>query len=146
MLRIVGSVVAGYLVMALAIMVLFLLAYPMLGVDRLFAPGTYDAAPGWILLSFIVGFACAAAGGWVAARIAPGSGPRWLAGVVLVLGLIAAVPAAMNSDPARGGPRPDGTSMADAMAHARQPGWVALLNPLIGAVGVMVGAGKRRTS
>jgi hypothetical protein len=32
----------------------------------------------------------------------------------------------------------------EAMQKARTPGWVALMNPLIGAVGVMVGAGLRQ--
>lgn len=28
----------------------------------------------------------------------------------------------------------------EAMTNARQPGWVAVLNPIIGAIGVMLGA------
>jgi hypothetical protein len=142
MLRTVGSVIAGYVVMAIAIMVLFAAAYPVLGIDRLFAPGTYQASMGWILLSILLGFAAAAAGGWVAARLAPGSSaPRWLAALVMVLGLLTAASIVMTDDPARGGPRPDGAAMADVMAHAQQPLWVALLNPLLGAAGVLAGAG-----
>jgi hypothetical protein len=142
MLRTVGSVIAGYVVMAIAIMVLFAAAYPVLGIDRLFAPGTYQASMGWILLSILLGFAAAAAGGWITARLAPGSSaPRWRAALVLVLGLLTAASVMMTDDPARGGPRPDGAAMADVMAHAQQPVWVALLNPLLGAAGVLAGAG-----
>lgn len=145
MLRVAGSVIAGYLVMAVAIMVLFAAAYPILGIDSLFAPGTYDASIGWIALSLILGFVCAAAGGWVAARLAPGStAPNWLAALVLVLGAVMALPVVMNTSPTGGGPRPEGASMADAMTYARQPVWVALLNPLLGGAGVLVGAGVRR--
>lgn len=147
MLRIVGSVIAGYVVMAIAIMVLFAAAYPVLGLDRLFVPGTYQTSMGWILLSILLGVACAAAGGWVAARLAPGSSaPWWLAAMVMALGLLSAAAAVMSEDPARGGPRPDGAAMVDVMAHAQQPVWVALLNPLLGAAGVLAGAraGRRK--
>jgi hypothetical protein len=33
--------------------------------------------------------------------------------------------------------------MFDAMSNAIQPVWVALLNPLLGAVGVLIGARMR---
>jgi len=140
-IRIIAAVVIGYLVMAIAIMVIFAAAYPILGVDRLFAPGTYDAARGWIVLSFAVGLLAAMAGGWVCARIVPRkAAPLSLAGIVLVLGALLAIPALGSGDPARGGPRPPAVTMSDAMAHARQPVWVALANPLVGAAGVLLGA------
>jgi hypothetical protein len=63
---------------------------------------------------------------------------------VIVLGALMAVPVVMSTDPARGGARPADATMTDAMNHARQPTWVALLNPLVGAAGVLLGAGLRR--
>lgn len=144
-INLVAAVAAGYLVMAVAIMVIFAAAYPILGVERLFAPGTYDAAPGWIVLSFAVGLLAAMAGGWVSARIAPRkAAPLSLAGLVLVLGTILAIPALGSGDPARGGPRPAGVTMSDAMTRARQPAWVAVANPFVGAIGVLLGASYRR--
>lgn len=55
-----------------------------------------------------------------------------------------AIPVVMRDAPGRGGVRPANTTMVDAMAHAEQPVWVALLNPLVGAAGVLIGAGPRR--
>jgi hypothetical protein len=144
MARLIAAVLAGYATMAVAIMVAFGIAFKLLGIDQLFTPGTYDAAAGWIALSFALGFLGAIAGGWVCSRIAGGpTAPRWLATFVLVLGLFYALPVMLKDDPARGGPRPAEASMSDAMSHAKQPVWVALLNPLVGAMGVVIGAGLR---
>lgn len=144
MVRFVTAIVLGYLVMLVAVIAMFFAAYPVLGVDRLFEPGTYEAARGWIALSFAIGVLAAMTGGTVCARIAPAtSAPVWLAGIVLVLGGLMAIPVIRSDDPSRGGVRPPNITMTDAMANARQPVWVALLNPLVGAFGVLVGAGTR---
>ena len=144
MVRFVGAIVLGYVVMLLAVIGIFRAAYPLAGVDFLFEPGTYEAARGWILLSFGIGLVAAMAGGAVCARIAPATAaPIWLAAIVLVLGGLMAIPVVMNTDPTRGGVRPPNVTMSEAMAHARQPVWVALVNPLLGAVGVLIGAGPR---
>lgn len=144
MVRFIAAIVLGYLVMLVAVIAIFAGAYPLLGVDRLFEPGTYEAATGWIALSFAIGWIAAMAGGALCSRIAPATtAPVWLAGIVLVLGGLMALPVIASDDSSRGGARPAGITMADAMAHAQQPVWVALLTPIVGAYGVLVGAGTR---
>lgn len=144
MARFISAIVLGYLVILAAVLGLFALAYPMLGVDRLFEPGTYQAARGWIVLSFAIGIAAAMAGGALCARIAAGTdAPLWLAAIVLILGGLMAIPVLTNRDSGRGGSRPGYVTMADAMQYAEQPAWVALLNPIVGALGVLIGAGPR---
>jgi hypothetical protein len=139
----VAGVVSGYLVMAIVIIATFAIAFPLLGINRLFAEGTFEASMGWIALSVILGFGAALAGGWVAALV--GGKTRAvpvLAGFVFVFGLMSAV-SAMQETEARGGPRGPDATMTDAMAHARQPTWITFVNPLLGAVGVLIG-GRRR--
>ena len=144
MARFITAIVLGYLVMLAAVVGIFTAAYPALGVDTLFEPGTYEAARGWIYLSFGIGLVAAMAGGLTCARIAPGTqAPLWLAAVVLTLGGLMAIPVVMSADTNRGGVRQGQVTMAEAMAHAEQPVWVALLNPLLGALGVLIGAGPR---
>ena len=63
-----------------------------------------------------------------------------LAIIVLVLGLAMAVPVFTAEDP---GPRSGDLSNLEAMSKAMTPVWFALVNPVIGAVGVMVGASLR---
>ena len=142
MVRFLTAIVLGYLVMVLVVVGVFTAAYPLVGIDRLFEPGTYQAARGWILLSFAVGLVAAMTAGSLCARVAPGTGaPLWLAAIVLVLGGLMAIPVVMSASTSRGGVRPAQITMADAMAHAEQPVWVALLNPLVGAAGILIGAG-----
>ena len=144
MVRFMTAIVLGYVVMLVSVIAIFYVAYPLLGVDRLFEPGTYEAARGWIALSFAIGLVAAMTGGKVCARTAPATtAPVWLACIVFVLGALMAIPVITSDDDSRGGVRPAGITMADAMAHARQPVWVALINPLVGFVGVLVGAGTR---
>lgn len=144
---IVGSLtgaIAGYIVMALFIIATFAAAFPILGIDRLFAPGTYEAATSWIVLSFVLGLAGAMLGGWVAGYVSPKAhAVPTLAGFVLVFGLFSAQ-AAQNDDVLRGGPRGPNATMTDVMAHARQPTWITFVNPLLGAVGILIGGRRRR--
>lgn len=144
MVRFVVAVVLGYLVMLPVVFAVFTASYYLIGMDGLFEPGSYEAARGWIAMSFGIGLVAAMTGGSLCARIAPGTtAPLWLAAVVLVLGGLMALPVVMSASTPRGGPRPLGITMSDAMAHAQQPSWVALLNPLVGAAGVLMGAGPR---
>ncbi len=139
----VAGVVSGYIVMAIVILATFAAAFPVLGMDRLFAEGTFEASMTWIALSLILGLAAAFVGGWVAASV--GGKTRavpLLAGMVLVFGLISAGSEMQSADP-RGGPRSADATMSDAMAHARQPTWITFVNPLLGAVGILIG-GRRR--
>jgi len=144
--QIVGTVlgaVAGYLAMAIFIMATFYAAFPILGMDRLFAPGTYDASAVWIALSFVLGLAGAFLGGWVASSVGGKSyAVHVLAGMVLLFGILSAL-AAPNQDEPRGGARGADATMTDAMNYARQPLWITLVNPLLGVAGVLI-AGRRR--
>jgi predicted anti-sigma-YlaC factor YlaD len=144
MVRNILAVVAGYATLALLIFVTFTLLYLMLGADRSFEPGSYDASALWVLTSFPLGVATSVAAGYVCAALARGGrAPQVLAGVVLVLGLLFAIPVLRAAD-APSPPRAGGVSNMEAMRQARQPEWVHLVNPFVGAVGVLVGAGLRR--
>jgi hypothetical protein len=140
--RTIAGVVVGYIVMALVVFAVFSVAYLGMGADRAFQPGSYAPSGLWIVVSLIVGFGAAAAGGWVCASIA--RNPRAvtaLAALVIVLGIVFAVPVMTRKEGP--GPRTDTVGNMQAMQQAQTPLWLALLNPLIGVVGVMVG-GRRR--
>lgn len=147
MLRSVLGVVLGYLVMFIAVFVTFSIAYLAMGVDRAFRPGSYDVSAAWAVTSLVLGFVAAAVGGLVCAVIAGRSTPpKVLAGVVLALGLLMAIPLLVAEQPERPA-RTGDVSNLEAMQHARQPVWFALVNPAVGAAGVLLGAalpGKRR--
>ncbi len=67
-------------------------------------------------------------------------GPNILIGIVIVLGVVFAIPVLTGSTDVATTARPDTVTMMEAMSNARQPTWIALLNPLLGAVGVLLGA------
>ncbi len=145
MLRAFGAVVGGYAVMFVFVFVSFSCAYLAMGADRAFRPGSYDVSTMWLVTSTVLGLAGAAAGGLVCSLIARrgSKAPIVLAGLLLALGLLMAVPA-LRSENAPREVRTAGVGNIEAMGKAKTPVIAALLNPLVGAVGVVAGARLRK--
>ena len=127
MLRTILSVVVGYLALAIFVVVcnaglafLFGLNPTAEGMDPMSLPMGYTVG------TVITGFLAAIVGGWICARIAAHS-PRqhglYLAIFVLALGLVFAI-----------------------TTWGMQPAWIALLMPVVGFVGVRLGAGLRASA
>lgn len=146
MLRNIGGVIVGYILMALVIFLTFTIAYLLMGVGNAFKPDTYEVSTLWLVVSFILAFGAAMLGGYVCAAIAgEGRAPLILAVLVIVIGVLAAVPALRADSAGRDRlTRPAEVSNMQAMQNAVQPGWVAVLNPIIGAGAVLLGASLRR--
>jgi len=139
----IGGVILGYVVMAALIFATFTGAYLAMGTEAAFRPMTYEPSNLWIFVSFILGFAAAVAGGWVCAAVARDGRVPWiLALLVLLLGLALALPALRRSPPTE--PRLGNVPNMEAMMKAYTPAWIALLNPVIGAAGALVGGRLRR--
>jgi hypothetical protein len=144
MLRSIGAVIAGYLALFVITFVSFTITYQVLRADGSFKPGTYDASGTWIAISIIVGLITAIVGGWVCATIAKGRGAVWgLVVLVLVLGIAGAV-VEMTATKPEAPPRLGDVPMFEAMTHARQPVGLCWLFPVIGSVGVLLGAQLKR--
>jgi len=139
MLKIIGGVILGYLAMALVVFISLTVAYLSMGADRAFKPGVYEVTMLWLTVMFVVSIVAAIVGGKVCALIAKNVKATFaLAGLVLILGLLSAIPSftsAGSESKARTGDVPN----TEAMMSAKQPAWVALLMPVIGVVGVMLG-------
>lgn len=135
------AVVVGYVVMFVVVFLTFSGAYLAMGADLAFQPGSYEPSTQWVVTSFVLGFLAALAGGctavWIARKITPA---YVLAGVVLLLGLAVAGAMSMRPPDLRPTVRTGDVPNLEAMQNARQPLWVALLNPFLGAVGVVIGA------
>jgi hypothetical protein len=139
MLKIIGSVILGYVVMFVVVFAGLTAAYLAMGADRAFKPGVYDVTGMWLGVMFGGSIGAAFAGGKACALIAKNSkAVLGLAGLVLVLGLLSAIPALTASN-AETKPRTGGVPNLEAMMNAKQPAWVALLLPVIGVAGVLVG-------
>jgi hypothetical protein len=142
--RAILSVVVGYVVMFTAIFLTFSGLYMLLGQDLSFQPGNNEPSMLWTVVSFALGIGAAVLGGYVCAWIArTATPPKVLAGVVLGIGLLSAIPVLMAAaTPAE--TRTGEVGNLDAMMKAKQPGWVPLANPFVGLAGVLLGAGCGR--
>ena len=149
MARSIIGVIVGYLTMGVFIFGSFTAAYLSMGADGAFQPGNYDPSTLWLVISFLLGLIAAVAGGLVCRLVAPTMTAVYvLAAIALVLGLVLAVPV-MTADRSDIGPRTGDVPNLEAMSKAHTPVWVALLNPLIGAAGIVVGGmliEKRRSA
>ena len=144
----IGAAVLGWIVMAVSVFALMTVMWFVMGPDRAFLPGGWDVTWGWLLGSIAIGLLAGVAGGIVCSRIAGRGGVWLLVALVIVFGVLVAlggmemtgVEGVAEPDP---GPRPDGVGMFQAMQSAQQPMWLTWLNPLLGTVGVLVGARRR---
>ena len=141
MVRSIMSVVAGYVVMAAFVFLTFTMAYLAMGAGGAFMTGTYEVTPGWIAVSVVFSFIAAVLGGLVCASIARNKHAHAaLAALVLILGFVFAIP--VLTAPADDVPklRTGDVGNTEAMQNAKQPDWLVILNPLLGATGVLIGA------
>ena len=136
-LRNILAAVLGYVVMFAVAFVLFSLMWMVLGADGSFEPGGWEVSGAWIGASIVLGAIVSMAGGFTCSKLAVSrQGVAILIGLVIVVGIVSAMPDA----PAGGGVRPEDVSMFDAMTSAQQPAWIRWLNPVIGVIGVVLGA------
>lgn len=139
--KILGGI-AGYLVFSIFIFLLFSALYLAMGPDRAFQPGHYDPTMLWIISAFILGFIASVIGGFVAALIGRKGAVKIMAVILVLIGALVVVMTVV-------GPKPDevrtgGVPNMEAMMKARQPLWVAVVNPVLGLIGVFVGGGLRK--
>jgi len=136
------GVIAGYVTMAVFIFLTFTVLYLILGADGSFEPGSYNVSTTWLVLSFLLGLIAAIIGGFICVLITKDRRVAiWLAGIVLVLGFVLAIPALCESEDERNKVREGEASNMEAMQNAKQPPITLILNPVIGAIGVFAGSG-----
>lgn len=143
MLRNILSVIIGYIVMGLLVMIWLTGAYLALGADRAFEAGTYDVTPVWMAVWAVSSIVAAVFGGIVCAKISRHSKGALIALVVLtgVLGAGNTI-YRMNAEPltpeqqVRTGDTPN----TEAMMNAQAPTWMYIAEPLMGMVGLILGA------
>lgn len=139
-LRNIGGAVLGYVVMFAGVVALMSVFWMAVGADGAFRPASWEVSGTWSLGSIVVGLVAGIVGGLVCARVASDDRGVWM---LIVLVVILGVATALTDAPAAGtapGVRPSDVPMTEAMMSARQPAWLAWLNPVLGAVGAFLGA------
>jgi len=143
MLRAFGGMVVGYIAMAILITVVLIGLFLALGVERAFLPDSYEVSTLWLAITSVISLAGAILGGYVCAAIGKSMPAcRALAGIVVILGLLLCLPAMQrgNGPNVRAGGIPD----LEAMHLGVAPLWAHLLTPVLGAVGVLLGARMKK--
>ncbi len=141
MLRTVGSVILGYIVMAAFVFLSFSLVYVAMGPDRAYQPGTYEVSALWVVVSFVLSFIAALLGGWVCALVARTQlGPQILAAAILVFGLVLAVMELGSAPADLLTVRDASVGVMEAMRNSRNPTWINFVTPFVAVVGILAGA------
>lgn len=139
MLRSIGAVVVGYVVMAVIVIAGHVPG--MLDSGLAFTPGTLDAKPAWLAYGIGLSLVAAALGGLVVRKLTGPSPARpvfALAALVVVFGLAFAAMAQFGPPPDTSKPVAEMTQK-EKMDNARQPLWYAYMLPLVCAAGVVLG-------
>jgi uncharacterized oligopeptide transporter (OPT) family protein len=139
--KILGAVV-GYIVFFFCVFLLFTGLSVVLGPDRLFLPGNYDPSMMWIIGAFVLGFIAAAMGGYVAALIGKSGAVKIMAGLVVLIGAIVFVQLLRENKAVE--TRTVDLPTMEAMFKAREPLWVAVVNPLLVVIAVFAGGALRK--
>ena len=130
--------------MAIVITIIFFGAFLALGVERVFQPDSYEISPLWIAISLVLSFGSAILGGCVCAAISKSlRACQALAAIVVILGFLLCLPAIQRGE---AGPnvRAGEVSSLEAMRLEVAPIWMHILNPILGAAGVLLGARMKK--
>jgi hypothetical protein len=140
MLKAVGGIIVGYTARTIFVIAVYIGAFLTLGIERAFQPDSYEVSTLWLVISTVISLGGAILGGYVCAAIAKTKRAcQALAAIVVILGLLLCLPAMKrgSSGPnVRAGGIPDLETMHLGVA----PIWAHLLTPVLGAVGVLLGA------
>jgi hypothetical protein len=146
MLRAILAVVVGYLVMAAIVIPAFTLPI-FLPSDWVWEKDSLEVTKLFLIVTLAVSLVGAVGGGWVAALIArrrDHPAVFVLAGLVLVLGLFSAAGNSLRETPVKSPQQVAAMTFKERAEVATQPVWYAFTLPVLGCVGVLVGARLRR--
>jgi amino acid transporter len=141
MLRSILGMIVGYAVLFVFFLAIFTGAYFVLGVDHIFQPDSYAVTPLWLVLSAVISLGGSMLGGYVCAAISKSKQTCELfALIILVILILSCLPKIRDRTPHD---RAGEVSSMDAMRLTQMPVWMHVLNPFLGAFGVLLGARKK---
>lgn len=145
MARSIIGVIIGYILMFILNFVGFVALYTVVGPMHAFRPGLFLASNRWIAMTVVIIFITGIIAGLVCAAIAKGGrAPLALAIVVVVLGLLLAIPAVMQTQAKSKLVRVGDVSQMEAAQKAYWPVWCPFAFPFISAAGVLLGGKLKR--
>lgn len=138
MVRSIAAVVVSYIVMMLLIMGMFAGMVFGFGIEGLLKPNSFQGNMIITILAPAIALLAGLVGGLVCAKMGRSKkAVMVLAGLVLVLGLVQAVGTLQKPFPAD--PRDPNMTLEQFMEVGREPTWLAIFNPIGGALAILVG-------
>ena len=145
MARAIIGVIVGYVVMFILNFIGFVCLYAVIGPEQAFRPHLYLASNRWIAITAAIIFVTGAIAGLICAAIARGGkAPVALAVLVVVLGVLLAIPALAKARANAGMARPAQITQMEAAQNAYWPNWAPFTFPFISAIGVLIGGKLKR--
>jgi hypothetical protein len=144
MVRIILSVLAGYVVMAVLVSLCFGLI--IVAPDFALQKEALAATPAFVLVILVADALAAVVGGYVAAILAAKrarAAVAWLAGLVLVVGLVSAVTGMWQPEQTASPEKIARMSVMERASHGKEPLWYAFSHPFLGGAGVVAGGALR---
>jgi low temperature requirement protein LtrA len=144
MVRIILPVLAGYVVMAVLVMISFGLVF--VASDFALQKDALAATPAFVLVILVADALAAMVGGYVAAIIAAKrarTAVARLAGLVLVLGLVSAVAGLNQPEPTASPEQIAKMTVMERASRGKEPLWYAFSQPFLGGAGVVAGGALR---
>lgn len=147
MVRSIIGVIVGYIAMFVLNIIGFTALYAVLGARQAFKPRSYLASNRWIVISVAFIFISAVVAGLVCSAIARSrKAAVGLAALIIVAGLVLAIPAVNKARANAGMVRVGEVSMTEARTNAYWPVWAPFSFPFIMAVGALLGANLKKRS
>ena len=146
MVRSIIAVIVSYITMFLLNFLGFVGLYTVVGPSNAFKPRSFLASNRWIAMSFVIILLSAIIAGLICAAIARGhKATLALAGLILVVGLLMAIPAVAKSKANAGMARVGDVPVLEAKDKAYWPIWAPFTLPFISVVGAVIGARLKRS-
>ena len=140
MVRSIIAVVVSYITMFLLNFLGFIGFYAVVGPDQAFRPRSFLASNRWIAMAFAIVLVSGIIAGLLCAAIARGrKATLALAGLILVIGLLMAIPAVMKSRENAGMVRVGDVPAMEAAEKAYWPVWAPFTFPFVSAIGALIG-------
>lgn len=140
MVRSIIAVIVSYIVMFVLNVLAFLGLYAAVGSSQAFKPRSYLASNRWVLMTFAILVISGVIAGLICAVIARGGrASAALALVIVVIGLLLAIPSVMKARSNAGMVRPAEVPQMEALNYAYWPVWAPFVFPFVSAVGAVIG-------
>lgn len=145
MLKSILAIIVSYVVGNLVFLGIVTGCFFLLGVERVFQPDSYEVSNTWLALTLVVSLLGAVIAGYLCHAISR----SWrtcqaLALIVLMSTSISCIVQLRRINPDAPNIRAGDVGYFDAMKLGVPPRWLPFVNPIVGCMGVLIGAGMKR--